>query len=267
MKKLMIAIQFLTIVPLAPRMQVTAAEVGASAGIFPLVGLGQGALLAALAYASQPLLPPELSAYLVVAALSLITGGFHLDGLADTFDALAKRGDRAAKLKVMKGSTIGSIGMLAIALAVLGKYLLLKELLLASPRNFWFGVLFMPVASKWAMLVAMYHGRPARPEGLGKIFIDHARLTTFIMGTAITFTLLLTGLFTINAPVLGNPLWWTLFRLLLVLATIYFLAILATAVAEQQLGGHTGDTFGAVAELSDLGFLAVVLVWSRHSIL
>ena len=105
------------------------ADIPKSSSYFVMVGLVQGALLAATALWQQgSVFDPGLTAGITLFVLVLSNGGFHLDGLADTFDALAAKGDREKKLSVMKDGTIGPVGVIAIFFSLLIKYLAIKNL-------------------------------------------------------------------------------------------------------------------------------------------
>ena len=107
--------------------------------------------------------------------LVLSNGGFHLDGLADTFDALAAKGDREKKLSVMKDGTIGPVGVIAVFFSLLIKYLAIKNLTLFPLFTLYSSLLFMPAISKLAMVISMFYGKSARADGLGRLFIQNIR--------------------------------------------------------------------------------------------
>src|SRR3990172_8336533 len=110
MRQLLLAFQFLTIVPVTVRGEVSEKDMAGSAAFFPVVGAFQGILAAGAALLFIKLFSPEVTCGIVVLMLTLTNGGFHIDGLADTFDALAVKtsGDRAfdqeKRLSAMKGS-------------------------------------------------------------------------------------------------------------------------------------------------------------------
>src|SRR5262249_40082429 len=120
-RSFLVAVSFLTIVPVKAGV-VGSAELSRSLAFFPLVGLLLGVVLAGMAW----LIPPGATAGLVgvglTALLAVLTGGFHLDGLADVFDGLGGgRGDRERMLAIMKDSRIGAHGAAALVLVLMGK--------------------------------------------------------------------------------------------------------------------------------------------------
>ncbi len=102
MKRLLFSFQFLTIIPLRVKEHISEEEIGISPAFFPLVGVFQGGLLVISAILLRKVFSLELTNGLLILLLVLINGGFHLDGLADTFDAIAARGDKEKKLSIMK---------------------------------------------------------------------------------------------------------------------------------------------------------------------
>ena len=130
MKKILLAFQFLTIIPLKDTGIVADREVGGAAAYFPLVGVVQGTLLVLAAMIASRFLPVGVVNILVILLLVVTNGGLHLDGLSDTFDAIASRGDRDKKLSIMKDATVGPIGVAAIVIAIILKLLLLNEIYL-----------------------------------------------------------------------------------------------------------------------------------------
>src|SRR5512135_832148 len=94
MRLYLIAIQFLTIIPLPFSVRCDERDLGRSMSFFPLAGLALGAILVGLNYLLSPALPRGVVDILLVTALAVVTGVLHLDGLADVCDALAARGGR-----------------------------------------------------------------------------------------------------------------------------------------------------------------------------
>lgn len=267
MRKLLLALQFLTIIPVSVSGAVTEEDLSGAAAYFPLAGALQGIIVAALAFVFLLFFPAAIVAGLTLLGLTVIMGGFHLDGLADTFDALAVKatGDRQAdiarRLTVMKDSATGAIGVVAIVLVILLKYLFLADLFSqGSAVTSLAVVLLLPVCSKWAMTAAMLGATPARPDGLGRIFLGRFRGKNFAIAT----------LFTVGSgaliflPVAGGLSGAV--ALIAVLAALFLFSLGATRFFRRKFGGLTGDNFGAINELTEVVFLAFVTLWLRHSI-
>lgn len=268
MKQLLLAIQFLTIIPLRIRGEVSEKDIAGSLSAFVAVGFLQGILLVMVQYLSEMLFHPDLSIAITVFAPVFINGGFHLDGLADTFDALAVKStgdnerDRQKRLAIMRAGSTGPIGVVAIVFALAFKYLLLKNLSHSIPFVFYSSILFFPVISKWTMVVSIYHGNPARNNGLGYMMTTGAGFKEFAAAT-----LTLAGLFALLLTYSKNYNMNNYhFFYFLLAAAMYAFGRLAVSVCKNKFGGITGDNLGAINEVSEILFLAMVVIWLRLSI-
>ncbi len=110
-EQIRLAISFLTIIPVINGARASDKNVvAASFGWFPLVGFGIGAALCVEDFALGYVFSPAIRSVLVVMTLAIVTGALHLDGLADTADALGAGRDRARALEILRDSRIGSFG-------------------------------------------------------------------------------------------------------------------------------------------------------------
>jgi adenosylcobinamide-GDP ribazoletransferase len=269
MKRMLLAMQFLSVIPVRVSGDLTAKEIGESSIFFPAIGGLQGLLLLAAGLLFIKIFPSDISAVFLVAVMILFNGGFHLDGLADTFDALAVKAtgdpeaDRRKRLAVMKDSATGAIGVVAVVVVLLLKIVLIKNLLLADATLTALLALFlMPVFSKWVMVPAMYLGKPAREEGLGALFINETSLrcvviafmqTLFLFGIVSGFHLL--AMYGMKGLIIN-----------LLLPAGYLISSAAAEGCKKIFGGLTGDTLGALGELSEIFYLTGVYIWLQHFI-
>jgi adenosylcobinamide-GDP ribazoletransferase len=171
-------------------------EVGKSSAFFPIVGLFQGLLLFVFYIALSRFLPDDVIAALLLCLLIAINGGFHLDGLSDTFDALASRKGRGRMLEIMKDSTTGPIGVIAIVLVLLLKYLSLKNIL-ALNISFALPLILFPVAGKWSVVLALSQGRSAATDGLGKMFLDNTGFREMVIASFLVMIVILVTLLSV----------------------------------------------------------------------
>ncbi len=265
MKQLIVAFQFLTIIPIRKKTAVKEVDIARSSSAFVIVGILQGILLAITTYVSGMLFHPGLVAGIVLLVYVIFSGGFHLDGLADTADALAVKsgGDkeevRKRRLSVMKDSATGPIGVIAIVFAILLKYSALMNISHISSFTYYSSLIFMPALSKWAMVMAMFHGKPAREDGLGKIFINRISIREAGISTLILLILLLLPLIFFSQYTPNR--WYMAYALLL--PAIYIFCRSNIGFFKKKFGGLTGDTLGAISELTELIFLLMVIGWSR----
>ena len=178
MKSLLVALQFLTVIPVKTKTLVSDADIARSSSAFVIVGFIQGVLLVITDYISGILFHPDLVTGIILLVYVISSGGFHLDGLADTADAVAVKSsgnneeDRRRRLSVMKDGATGPAGVMAIVFMILLKYLSLKNISHLLIFTYYLSLVLMTTLPKWAMVTAMFYGKPARKEGLGRIFIN-----------------------------------------------------------------------------------------------
>ena len=256
MKSFLIALQFLTIIPVDHKLTVNETDIVKSSSHFVPVGLIQGLLLTAVDNAVGRVFQQELTIGLVLLALVLSNGGFHLDGLADTFDAIAAKGDKEKKLSVMKNGAIGPVGVVAVFFALLLKFLALNSL---HSFSLYSSLILMPAFSKWAMIISMFHGRPARQDGLGRIFISNIGSKEVLLSTFI----LLLSCVTLQTFFSRSASYGRYFLYAIPAISIYLICRLSINFFNRHFGGLTGDTLGAISEISETGFLFTVIAWSQ----
>jgi adenosylcobinamide-GDP ribazoletransferase len=248
LRRLFSAISFLSIIPLP--FNVKEEDLKNSAGFFPLVGAIEGGFYLLIFFGGRKILGSEIIAGLMIAFHYIFTGAFHADGLSDTFDAIALRGERARKLAIMKDRTAGPAGVTAIAVTILLKYLFLEPVM---GRWFTYIVIFLfPVAARWAMAAAMFRARPARQEGLGHMMVSNTGVGSFLLATV------LLAIFWGGSFLFMKTLW-----LLPVFMGVYIFALLFALLCKWNFGGLTGDNAGAISELSEIIFLMLAPLCSR----
>jgi adenosylcobinamide-GDP ribazoletransferase len=122
------AMTFLTSVPLGRRMVLDGADVARGALFFPVVGAGVGAAAGGIAVLAHPRLPALAAAGIALAVAVLLTGGMHVDALADTADAVGAS-TRERALEIMRDSRVGAFGVTALILDLLVKAAAVASLL------------------------------------------------------------------------------------------------------------------------------------------
>jgi adenosylcobinamide-GDP ribazoletransferase len=223
---------------------------GRSTVWFPVVGLIIGAILALMNWVFSLFLPDEVTGGLTIILLVIITGAMHLDGFADTFDGLAGNKSAEERWKVMHDSRNGAFGITGMILLLLTKFLLLNSIPQAfvAPT-----LLLMPVIGRWTMVYAIAVYPYARKEGLGKAFKDGVTRMRLIIATIITL-----GLAVFLA-------WWADvdYYYIVAIGIAAIIWILIVAVSEyfrRKFAGLTGDTYGAINELAEIGVLLIVSI-------
>ena len=153
---------------------------------FPLVGLVLGVLIYIIGLVSGIFFDSFITSIIVTLALVILTGGLHIDGLGDTFDAIYSNRDKERMLEIMKDSRLGTNSLLAILFLVLIKVGLLNSII---SSNLMCLVIFMPMISRLGVIVMLYKTVTPREKGMGNIFIGKATLGMFI--TAIVYTVVI----------------------------------------------------------------------------
>lgn len=249
------AIRFLTVVPVPGPEQLLRTQstqeamptvrVGVGSGYFPFVGLLLALILSILVIALRSFMPQLALAALLVVVLVLLTGGLHLDGLMDSCDGLFGSSTPEGRLEIMRDSRVGSFAVLGAVcilllkvafLASLQERLLIPALLIALPT------------SRWTMVLALRVFPGARSTGLGATFrqiITSWRLV--LAGVTALIIVLLAGL------LVGLIVW--------VVTTLVALAL--GVWITRRLGGNTGDTYGAIAEVSEVVALLLIVILQR----
>ncbi|AJJ23183.1 cobalamin synthase [Yersinia enterocolitica] len=239
-------LQFMTRIPVPERWTQGLALDNYERGIigFPFIGLIVGVIGGVVFTLLAPWCGVPLAALGYVLALALVTGAFHLDGLADTCDGVFSARKREQMLEIMRDSRLGTNGGLALIFIVVAKVLVVSELALRDAP-----MLLMltaaSVAGRTVIVLLMYRQRYAREgNGLGNIYIGKVtgKQTLITLAGGAILTLLL-----------GQGA-----ALLALVISMVVVALLATYL-RRRLGGQTGDTLGAAAEVGELIFLLALL--------
>jgi len=237
MGSLLLAFQFLTILPIKIN-EFSEKRIAVSAVYFPLVGLSLGLLLAAVNVLLTFLNLPAFSTNIIlVVFLILITGGIHLDGLADSADAFLSARPKNEMLQIMRDPHIGVMGVLTLICAILLKIGMFSSISTSLKEN---ALVLMCVLSRWGAVLSMFLFPYARQEGKAKIFIEGMNLKIFIISSII-------------AIICAAFIWQVrgLILLLIVTAFVYGIGKLICS----KINGITGDTLGATIELSEIVIL------------
>ena len=240
MRGFLLALQFLTRIPVPVRLEFDAGALARSAVWFPAVGLLLGGLVAGAAWLGAQV-DPWLGALLALAVWVWSTGGLHLDGLADLFDALgAAHRDRERFIAVLADPHLGAFGALALALQLIAKLVLLM-LLVKLEAGLW-ALVLIPA---WARLGALWWSQTLPPlkPGLGERFAWKAcgRVSwAWLAGLAALALWFAPALVAVPVLILG----WRRFL-------------------KVRVGGMTGDCLGAGVEVTETLALLLLVSGSR----
>ena len=237
LQPLLIALGFLTRIPVPNGAFHDGRAQSRSLACYPLVGAILGALLALAALVLRDA-PPLLAAALLLAGWVAMTGALHLDGLADSADAwVGGLGDRDRTLAIMKDPRSGPIAVTAVVVLLLLKFAALASL----PHAAWGGLLLASLLGRAALTLAFISTPYARPGGIGAGLRDAPRAasaTMVLVAAAVAAVFRAPGLWALAAATLVF-LWWR-------------------RACMQRLSGFTGDTAGALAECVET---AVLVAW------
>ncbi len=235
-QQLLGAVTFYTQVPIPHHWPMSFEKIARFA---PFVGMGIGLMLAAADWGLATLTMPLVTRCALLVTLWLwFTGGLHLDGAMDTADGLAVP-DPARRLDVMADSRTGAFGAM-IAVVLLG----LKTLCLTDLETLrWVALPLAAGWGRWGQVVAIARYPYLRAEGKGAFHKTHAHPATDWLWGFVAL-LGLSGIAWAIAPASG--LW-----LITVTGIGGLIALAVGAWLQWQLGGHTGDTYGAIVEWTE----------------
>lgn len=240
MKQFLIALQFLTVLPIKIKSEVKERDFGNSLLYFPVIGILIGLVLCTAVFLLSVL--PNLVVGVIILIISIvITGGIHLDGFVDTCDGFYGSKPKEKILEIMRDSRVGTMGVAGVVCLLLLKF----TLIVSIPREIlWRVLIMMVVFARWCQVLACYMSKYARKEGKAKYFIEHAGKKEVFAGILLT-----SGLFFLLMQIKGIILFFIcMFPILLFINRI-----------KRKIGGMTGDTIGAVNEIAEVLILLFCL--------
>ena len=245
MRDFITCLEFLTRVRFSKRTDLRDEDFSRSVPYFPLVGLVIGSLLAAvnygLFYIETPLF---LRVTLLLLAEIIITGGLMYDGFMDTADGVFSARSRERMLEIMKDSHVGSNAVLAIIILLLLKIAAYLEL---SGETLTWVLLTMSVATRTFMVVFIVNFPYARKEGIGHMFTKYAKpFYTYIAFAVCAGIIAACGL-----------------QYLAVAGICFTVTLIIAQYLKTQLGGLTGDTYGALTECGNVIYLLTAVFLLR----
>ena len=242
MKRFLIALQFLTVLPVKIKSEIAKEDFGGSLLYFPVVGMLIGLLPAGMVLLLGFLPNPVVGVLILIISI-VITGGIHLDGFADTCDGFYGQWPKEKILEIMRDSRVGVMGAAGIFCLLALKLTLIISL---PPNVLWKVLIMTTVFARWSQVLACCTSDYAREEGKGKCFVSHAGKASFFAGSIFTVVL---------------------FLLLMKLEGLILLVISLPAVllfiryAKKKIGGMTGDTIGATSEIAEIAVLFFGLIY------
>jgi adenosylcobinamide-GDP ribazoletransferase len=237
------ALGFLTVYPLRASDAWTPETLGSSMVYYPLVGTFIGLILWGLAVLLGVLFPPSIVSALLLVGSLLVTGGLHMDGLADLIDGLSGSYNRADALRIFKDPHVGSMAVAGVVLIVLIKYACLNAL---SPAALCPALVLMGTLSRYAMVqLACFSPYARATGGIGEPFVRGIRLEHHIVALLLA---------------LGSTLFFGGLRGMCIGILVSLATLGMQSYFYQRLGGITGDVLGATNELNEALVLLLATV-------
>lgn len=242
---LLLMLQFFSVFPVNRQLRMERKDITAMFCWLPLLGAVFGGMSAAVLHILRDQTDTSvlLIAFLLVVLSAIVTGGLHLDGLADVGDAFFSYQERSKRLEIMGDPRIGAFGTMVLLFTVIAKIIVIAEVALTVPLIV---VVMVPVLSRIGMLALFSFTDSAKPNGLAAFFQQSANRNRIGIA-ACAFG----GLAAVTLLVFGQ---WSV---ALGLLTVLLLAILLYRKwCQRNFGGFTGDLFGAFVEGVEL------ILWS-----
>lgn len=239
MKHLLTAFNLLTTIPLPASKDWQAGDSGRASVWYPFVGLVIGGLTWLMWMGTTRIFPPLVAGILTLIVWVTLTGGLHLDGLADCCDGLLASTSIERRLEIMKDPRLGTFGGVGLLLVLLLKAATLATLTPASS----FGIILAASLGRWCILPAGTMPL-ARPSGLGSDFAAGFHRRYIFVGAIIPLAL---------ALILGA-------RGVISLLAGLIAAALVLRLAKSRIGGVTGDVFGMTVEVVETVSLLIFAI-------
>jgi adenosylcobinamide-GDP ribazoletransferase len=245
MKSFVMMLSFFTRIPVRAADSIDESAYRKGIKYLPAIGLILGAATGA-ASLLRAWTDPYLAAFLTLLVYLLLTGGLHVDGLADTMDAFGARRDRERTLAILKDSHIGTFGALALVMLAAGDIVALA----GAGRAAW----LFPLAGRTAALLVGRCFGCARPGGLGQWFVDGVRTGHVVCAALLFAAAAAAASVDFGRMAFAGARFAALTGAFAV--SLGLTALLARRFAK-RIGGITGDIVGFSIETSQLVFLAL----------
>lgn len=226
-KGLILSIQFFTRIPINLTVDFNEKNIRYCIFFMPLVG----AIIGGLGGITYYFIAPHnklIASFLTLLITIILTGGLHIDGLADTFDGFLANKEREKTLEIMKDSRIGAFGVLSIVL-----HLLFMFVLIMSIEKLPLAIILSFSNSRLISSIIISYKKPAKVGGLGNLFHKSNPKNLITISTTIYFLILI----------------FIDVKYLIPLGINYALAEIISHISYKKIDGLTGDVYGTIIEL------------------
>lgn len=246
MTSLLLALQFFTIFPVDKNLPMERKQITGMYSVFPWIGAAMGGvtcLLLAFDWSSL------MTAFGIVLLGILFAGGLHMDGFIDISDAFFSYKDRAKRLEILDDPRVGAFGVMAVVLLVIGKIIIISEVV--SLESFhWIFVVLIPFFSRAMLTVLFAITNTAKTSGLAYFF--QQKMNTNALQIAAFVNVI------IGIGILGWMTQW-LIAVTFICVMILFICLYRNW-AVKNFGGVTGDILGASVEMSEVVLWLILLL-------
>lgn len=259
-RRCLLAVGFFTRIPVPHFPNFHESELNHAAKYFPLVGVMVGLVAAIVLYLSSLILPQSLAVLISMSATIYMTGAFHEDGLADSADGIGGGWDRERILTIMQDPRLGTYGAVALFLMLFAKYQSLNAMNpFVVPFALICGHALSRLISVWLMAGLSYVRFEGKSKPLATQISKRDMVIAHVFGLAPYATIVCFLIFSRHDGQLVMQ--FVLMTLLPMLMIWWWWA----RKLMHWLGGYTGDTLGAMQQMSELAFYLGVLIWSLHA--
>jgi adenosylcobinamide-GDP ribazoletransferase len=258
-RRLCLAIGFFTRIPVPNFPDFHEAELNHASKYFPLVGILVGLFSAIVFYLAHLIFTHALAVLISMVATIYLTGAFHEDGLADSADGLGGGWERERILTIMQDSRLGTYGAIALFLILFGKFQTLNAMnpFVVSVALVC-GHALSRLAAVWIMRCMQYVRFEGKSKPLATAISTQDMVIAHIFGL-LPYILVL-GLLLISQHAWQEITLFVLLTLLPMLCVWWWW----TRKIRRWIGGYTGDTLGAMQQMTELAFYLGVFIWSVH---
>lgn len=239
MKGFLLMVTFLTRIPIKINFEFREEDFLKGIKYMPIIGMIIGALMYLIALGNK-IFHPEVVSVLVWVSYIYITGGLHIDGLADSVDGVLSNRDKKRVMEIMKDSRIGAFGVISIIVLLLMNITLTTHVAINT-------IFIVPVVGRCCGVVAASLGECARKDGMGKAIIEYSSAKEMIFAISVTALLsyIMSGL---NSVV--------------VFAVVLIVTTLVVKFFKNKIDGMTGDTIGFTIEFTQCAYLFCAYAWA-----
>lgn len=272
MKGFILALQFFTRIPISVNIEFSHSNLKKAFFFLPIIG-GLIGYIVSMPFYSATIKYADFSAAVSLILYLFLTGGLHIDGLADTADGFfSARSEKGKILEIMNDSNIGAYGALSIFMCLLLRFIALKMILLQyltiQPSgkiyflNPHFILIFAGIISRTAGLSAVVFSKPAKETGLGALFHKTVSSRIFyfwlIFIVALCFFPVAFSSFSIHNLKCNAKEILSRMRLLIIPAVSFLTTLFIIKTSYKKIGGTTGDVNGCIIEIVEILILNLV---------